>query len=72
MSKITLKLNFPEKIQSINISGRELAFNLKTRNGIAEIVQVSAVSINGSLPTSQGIHVVTIKADDNNVKITSN
>lgn len=71
-SQTTLKLNFPERIDSINLSNRELVFKVKTRNGITDIVQVSVVNMSGSLPTSQGIHIITIKADDGYVQITSN
>jgi len=71
-SQTTLKLNFPDRISSINLSNKELVFKIKTRNGITDIVQVSAVNMSGSLPTSQGVHIVTVTAQDNNVQITSN
>ena len=71
-SQTTLKLSFPDKIYSTNLSSRELVFKIKTRNGLTDVVQVSAVNMSGSLPTSQGIHVITITAQDNYVQITSN
>ncbi len=71
-SQTTLKLNFPDRIDSINLSSKELVFKIKTKNGVTDIVQVSAVNMSGSLPTSQGIHILTIKADDGYVQITSN
>ena len=71
-SQTTLKLNFPENIYSTNLSSREVVFKIKTANGISDIVQVSSVNISGSLPTSPGIHIITIKADDGYVQITSN
>ncbi len=71
-SQTTLKLNFPDKIQSINVSGKEIVFKIKTRNGIAEIVQVASVNMSGTLSKSQGLHVITVKADDGFVQITSN
>ncbi len=71
-SQTTLKLNFPDRIYSINLSNKELVFKIKTRNGITDIVQISAVNMSGILPTSQGIHIVTVTAQDNNVQITSN
>lgn len=71
-SQTTLKLNFPGGIQSINLSSKEVVFKIKIRQGIAEIVQVSAANMTGSLPTTQGIHIVTVKAQDNYVQITSN
>ena len=71
-SQTTLKLNFPDRIQSINLSNREVIFKVKIKQGIAEIVQVSAVNMSGNIPNTQGIHVITIKADDGYVQINSN
>ena len=71
-SQTTLKLNFPDKIASTSLESREVVFKIKTKNGVTDIVQVSAVNITGSLPTTQGIHIVTIKADDGYVIVTSN
>lgn len=71
-SQTTLKLNFPEKVSSINLSSREVVLKIKTKNGVTDIVQVAAVNMRGSLPTSQGVHVITVKADDGFVQITSN
>lgn len=71
-SQTTLKINFPDKIQSVNLSNREVAFRIKVKNGMTDIVQVSAVNMSGSLPTAQGIHIITVKADDGFVQITSN
>ena len=71
-SQTTLKLSFPDRIYSTNLSSKELVFKIKTRNGLTDVVQVSAVNMSGSLPTSQGIHVITVTAQDNYVQITSN
>lgn len=71
-SQTTLKLNFPDKIQSINISGREVVFKIKTKNGLTDVVQVTAVNITGNLSKTQGIHIITVKAEDGYVKVTSN
>lgn len=71
-SQTTLKLNFPDRIESINLSNREVVFKVKTKNGITDVVQVSSVNITGNLPTSQGIHILTIKAEEGYVKVTSN
>lgn len=71
-SQTTLKLNFPEGIYSTNLSNKEVVFKIKTINGVTDIVQVSSVNMSGSLPISQGIHVITVKAEDGYVKVTSN
>lgn len=71
-SQTTLKLNFPDKINSISLSDKEVVFKIKTKNGVTDIVQVSSVNITGNLPTTQGIHIITVKAEDGYVQITSN
>ncbi len=71
-SQTMLKLNFPENIYSTNLSNKEVVFKVKVKNGVTDIVQVSSVNMSGTLPTSQGIHIITIKADDGFVQITSN
>ena len=71
-SQTTLKANFPDRIQSTNLSNKEVVFKIKTQNGIADVVQVSSVNITGTLPTSPGIHIITVKAQGNYVQITSN
>lgn len=71
-SQTTLKLNFPDRIKSTNLSSREVVFRMNVQSGTTDIVQVSSVNLSGSLPTTEGIHVVTIKADEGYVQITSN
>lgn len=71
-SQTTLKFNFPERIDSINLSNMEVVFKIKTKSGVTDVVQVSSVNITGSLPLSPGIHIVTVKAEDGYVQVTSN
>ena len=71
-SQTTLKLTFPDRIHSINLSNREVVFKIKVKGGVAEIVQVSNVNISGSLPTSQGLHIITLTAQDGYVQVKSN
>lgn len=71
-SQTTLKLNFPDRIESTNLSSKEVVLKIKTKNGVTDIVQVSSVNMSGSLPTTQGIHIITVKAEDGYVQITSN
>ena len=71
-SQTTLKFNFPDGIAATNISGREVVFKMETRNGLTDVVQVSSINITGNLPTSQGVHIITIKAELGYVQVTSN
>ncbi|MBI2657298.1 hypothetical protein HYX08_01235 [Candidatus Woesearchaeota archaeon] len=71
-SQTTLKLNFPERIHSTNLSSREVVFKIKTKNGVTDVVEISSVNLTGTLPITQGIHIVTVKAEEGYVQITSN
>ena len=71
-SKVTLKLNFPNNIQSATLDNREVLFKVRTRAGLNDIFQVSNVNITGSLPTSAGIHIITIASASDHVVVSSN
>lgn len=71
-SQTTLKLNFPDNIKSAKLENYEVVFNITTKSSTAEILQVSSVNISGNLPTTQGIHIITIKAQDGYVQVISN
>ncbi len=71
-SQTTLKLNFPDRIDSTNLSNREVVLRMKVENGLTDVVEISAINMTGTLPKTQGIHIVTIKANDGFVEITSN
>src|SRR3989338_2261587 len=43
-SQTTLKVNFPDRIQSTNLSNKEVVFKIKIQSGVTDIVQVSAVN----------------------------
>ena len=66
-SRTVLKLYFPPNIVSVNINNRELVFFAKTSIGVDEIVKLSQVSLNGTLPTAPGIHYIQIQAQEGGV-----
>src|SRR3989344_7298512 len=71
-SQTTIKLNFPDGIVSTNLSNREIVFKISTKSGVTDIVEVSSINISGNLPLTEGVHVVTVKAEDGYVQLTSN
>ncbi len=69
-SQSTIKINMPSNIVLANLShGYELVFRIKTKSGRSDIVQNSAVNITGSLPTSQGLYTLTLKAKEDYVEV---
>ena len=71
-SQTVLKINMPENVKLVNISNKEIVFKIKTKNGLNDVFQVSSVNIRGSIPSSPGIHRLTLIAQDGYVQITSN
>ena len=70
-SKTTMKAYFPRNIFDILIGNKELTFRMKNRNGISDITIMAAVDINGTLPTTSGIHYITIESKGDYVWIES-
>lgn len=68
-SQTTLRVNIPSQVASVNLSGKEVSFKLKTKSGEVDIAQSSAVNITGSLPTNKSIYLITIKAKANYVEV---
>lgn len=69
-SQTTLRVQIPNQVVagSINLE-REILFRMRSRTGISDIVQSADVNMTGSIPSSQGIYTVTIKAEGGKVKI---
>mgnify|MGYP001614875340 CR=1 FL=1 len=68
-SQTTIKVYMPNQIVSASLDNKEIQFNVSTKSGVSEIVQVSSVQLNGSLPKEQGIYTLTIRANETRVDI---
>ena len=71
-SQTTIRVSFPDRIASASLNNKEVFFKIKVKGGTSDVVFPSAVNITGTLPTSQGIHIITLKAETNYVQLTSN
>lgn len=71
-SQTIIKAYIPQNVKEALIQNNEIVYKINTKLGISEIVQISKVNLTGTLPTSQGIHHITIKAFENYVQISSN
>lgn len=72
-SKTTLKVYFPDHIDSINISKNYMVFNYLTYNNLLRsIIYYSNINLTGNLSTSPGIHFIEIRAEGDFVSITEN
>ena len=69
-SQTTLKVHIPNLVsEAIIEQEREIVFKMRTKTGITDIVQVSSVNITGTLPATQGIHYITVKAEGGKVSV---
>ena len=68
-SQTTIKVYMPNKIIGASLDNKEVVFNVTTRAGISEIVQVSSVDLTGELPITPGIYSIILKARESDVEI---
>ena len=70
-SKTTVKIYIPEQIESITIRDYEIMFKLMTSKGTDDVVKLSNVPLNGTLPSTSGMHYVTVQSVGGYVNISS-
>jgi uncharacterized protein YvpB len=69
-SRTTLKVVFPEGIESITINNREITFNFRNyENTLQEISLTSLVNITGNLSHRSGLHYIVIEAKGGSVSM---
>ena len=71
-TQVTLRIDFPRGLQSINIIGNEIIFTIKGKgNEISEIVKVSDAPLSsyGAIPVTPGKKNVVVKSLGNSVLI---
>ena len=69
-SQTKIKVHIPNQIVAASIEQeKEVVFKMRTKTGISDIVQVSSVNITGNLPITQGIHYITIQAQEGEVLV---
>lgn len=68
-TKKTIEIYVPDFIESIEFIGNQIWFNVSTGNVAYSIIKVAAANITGSLNTNYGMHVITITAEANSVRV---
>jgi len=68
-SQTTIKVNIPNQIAEASLQNREVYFKVKVKNGYYDVLQVSSVNITGTLPNTQGIHHIILKAEEGYVQV---
>lgn len=68
-SETTIKVFMPDNVQSVSIGDNEISFQIMTISGVSDIVASTNVNVSGTIPITQGIHHIRLKADDYHVNI---
>ena len=71
-TQVTLSVDFPQGVQSVNIAGNEIVFTIKGKgNEISEIVKISDAPLSsvGLIPITSGKKNVVVKSLGNSVLI---
>lgn len=68
-SQTTIKVYMPNKVAGTSLDNKEILFNISTKSGISEIVQISSVNLIGNLPVREGIYFITLNATSTGVII---
>lgn len=72
-SRTTVKASFPEHIENITISGKDIVFYYRNSdNTLQTIVQTCQINVTGNLSVSKGIHFILIKSEGDYVSIEEN
>ena len=68
-SQTTIKVYIPERIAEASVNGREIVFKVRIGTSVSDIVQISSANMTGTLPASQGLYYIKIKAREDDVEI---
>lgn len=61
-SKITFRVQIPNKVEDILIGDHEVTFLIRKHNGIDHVVKYCSVPINGSISKTSGIHNIVVES----------
>lgn len=68
-SQTQIKAQIPKNVVASTVTGREIIFKISSAGKSSDVVQISSANLSGSLPSSQGIYTITLKAEAGSVKI---
>ncbi|MGV8086047.1 MAG: hypothetical protein ACP5N1_00295 [Candidatus Woesearchaeota archaeon] len=69
-SQRTLYIEFPDGINSINVSGRNIAFNVTSAGLTYIVLKETSANVTGTIKSFEGQHKLLLKAESNFVRIT--
>jgi len=68
----TIKVYFPDFIKNIDVDNQTISFSIEASYGDYEITRTAATPLDGEIRDFSGLHVITVKANPENVSISDN
>lgn len=65
-----VKLTLPEGIDSVSVTQRTIVYELQSQGGINQAWAITNADLNGSLPTTSGLHIIKVEAINGTVQFT--
>ena len=69
-SKVTMQFTLPDKIVSAEVRSNDIVFVVAKRSGDSDVYQTTKVNMTGSLPSTPGLHTISIESKGGYVQIT--
>jgi len=69
-ARVRIEIYIPRGVQAISISGNEINMQVLSSSGTVDVFATSLAPLQGSLPTSEGLYWVMIKAEGDYVNVT--
>ncbi len=70
-SQDTIEINVPGGVQSISLGNKEVLLKIKIFEGVSDISMNTKTNISGTLSTKSGTYHITLKNENNTIKVTS-
>ncbi|MCK5022953.1 MAG: hypothetical protein KAS04_02160 [Candidatus Aenigmarchaeota archaeon] len=69
-ARIKIDVYIPRGIQYVNVTGNEINMRIMTNAGPVDVFETSIAQLQGTLPTSEGLYSILLKAEGDHVNIT--
>lgn len=69
-AKVNVKVYIPRRISQVVIVNNTIYFKIYTEGGTSDVSATSSATMNGTIPTTEGIYTLSIEAKQGYVQIT--
>jgi uncharacterized protein (UPF0333 family) len=68
-AKIRLSVYIPSRVEGINITDKTITLNVSSSAGFSDIFSTSSATMNGTLPSSEGMYRISVESKGSYVQI---